>query len=576
MSIFTKVLVAQNENQQQSTNFLQGYVMSQTTQQPIAYATIYNHTTRMGTVSNSEGYFKIRINDYKDSVAVTMLGYRNYHIGLTPNNNFVSVMLRDNPLLIPEITVTAQDELYLYEAVAACESNQTKNRFIAKTYFELETYVGNKQIELIESYYHAKVHGYDIEELNLKCGRIGLQKYNDRFFVSVESSQAVNILRLFEQSNYFPQSPMGLGLKKLQKNYNLYLTKKYKDVSDHTILVIEYLPKDTVGNFFTGEVWVDSAQHKVLKITMKTAETKAHPFLPLHSDDTLKAVSMDITKTFANHNGSMVLNHIDFNYQINYKPANEASFIVSTKAILYAYDYDDKFIMPRFNFSANNISDYSKLNALPYNSAFWNNNTEFCLNDLKSRNQIFFNDPATITSKRIFAPNETFKKGLLEYPYITWNGSRISFHEFEGQQKQFQDQSKSLAMDMYDLNVKLFVDVNTIADTVNIMTAAVFDPYKSYYKFPVTNASLCFINIYFDLVEIERRELDVELQKSDRSDIALQALYDSRMAKIEAMKLKYFRETERGNNQAGITKWNQVVVDKIGINNIVVFNPYGK
>ncbi|MBL0052424.1 MAG: hypothetical protein IPP29_13395 [Bacteroidetes bacterium] len=69
-------------------------------------------------------------------------------------------------------------------------------------------------------------------------------------------------------------------------------------------------------------------------------------------------------------------------------------------------------------------------------------------------------------------------------------------------------------MDMYDLNVKLFVDVNTIADTVNIMTAAVFDPYKSYYKFPVTNASLCFINIYFDLVEIERRELDVELQRA--------------------------------------------------------------
>ncbi|MBL0052425.1 MAG: hypothetical protein IPP29_13400 [Bacteroidetes bacterium] len=93
---------------------------------------------------------------------------------------------------------------------------------------------------------------------------------------------------------------------------------------------------------------------------------------------------MDITKTFANYKGSMVLNHIDFNYQINYKPANEASFMVSTKAILYAYDYDDKFIMPRFNFSANNISDYSKLNALPYNSAFWNNNTEFCLNDLKA------------------------------------------------------------------------------------------------------------------------------------------------------------------------------------------------
>lgn len=78
------------------------------------------------------------------------------------------------------------------------------------------------------------------------------------------------------------------------------------------------------------------------------------------------------------------------------------------------------------------------------------------------------------------------------------------------------------------------------------------------------------------MVEIERRELDADLQKSDRSDIAVQALYDSRMAKIEAMKLKYFRETERGNNQAGITKWNQVVADKIGINNIVVFNPFGK
>ncbi|MBL0052426.1 MAG: carboxypeptidase-like regulatory domain-containing protein [Bacteroidetes bacterium] len=94
MSIFTNVLVAQNENQKQSTNFMQGYVMSQTTQQPIAYATIYNHTTRMGTVSNSEGYFKIKLMITKDSIAVTMLGYRNYHIGLTPNNNFVGNVTR--------------------------------------------------------------------------------------------------------------------------------------------------------------------------------------------------------------------------------------------------------------------------------------------------------------------------------------------------------------------------------------------------------------------------------------------------------------------------------------------------
>lgn len=52
--------------------------------------------------------------------------------------------------------------------------------------------------------------------------------FENRFFISSETSKALNLLKLFDDNTYFPKQPLQLSRKKIEKDYNLQLTRKYK------------------------------------------------------------------------------------------------------------------------------------------------------------------------------------------------------------------------------------------------------------------------------------------------------------------------------------------------------------
>ena len=58
-------------------------------------------------------------------------------------------------------------------------------------------------------------------------------------------------------------------------------------------------------------------------------------------------------------------------------------------------------------------------------------------------------------------------------------------------------------------------------------TAVVFDPLISYYRLPVTDTVLCFVNLYFDLMELERQALEEDIQQSDQSIETIEQLYEA-------------------------------------------------
>ena len=100
----------------------------------------------------------------------------------------------------------------------------------------------------------------------------------------------------------------------------------------------------------------------------------------------------------------------------------------------------------------------------------------------------------------------------------------------------------------------------------------IFSPYGSYYKMPIDTTTLCFINIYFDLVEIERLKLLEEINNSNRSFVEIDELYDLTVAKLNLIRKRYFKEVERGTNIEGMHKWNMYVLNNLNIDNFRIFN----
>ena len=92
----------------------------------------------------------------------------------------------------------------------------------------------------------------------------------------------------------------------------------------------------------------------------------------------------------------------------------------------------------------------------------------------------------------------------------------------------------------------------------------------------ITICTQCFINIYFDLCEIERRQLDMELKSIGEDHTASDDVYAASQTRLAKLSAQFFKETDRGLQQINMIKWNTYVFERLGIDNIAIFKPYGE
>lgn len=562
----------------QASREITGRILSATNQEPVAYANVYNKTLGKGTISNLEGYFQLPVRDVRDSVMVIFIGFQTQRIALGQQNTY-TIYLEESIQLLNEIVVRPKDNTYLADLLTRCRNKGSEFQSTAKAYYELKTYTNGRQIELEEGYYNADLQGYTVNGLTLKAGRLALQPHENRLFASLESSRAITMMKLLNKSNYFPENPMQLSKGELKRHYYLDLDKKYLSNESDSIYVIDYQPKDTSGLYFKGKIWVNTSTQQLLKINLQCGNCRRHPFIPLFRSDSIARVTFDITMTFSAEGQEMAFNHINFTYIVDYKSRikeqQELTYVAKTEAILYAYDAAHAFFIPSLDIRYSDLDDFRKVNAMPYNDFFWEHHDEYKLNDNRNSNELYFNDPESITNKSIFRSNPVLKGKLFERPFVTWSTDRVFFKEISS------DTMKGLSMgevnaDKYNLEVKHFVDINTYHDSTHILSATIFDPYESYYRLPIDNKANCFINIYFDLCEIERRKLESEIRAAlpDMNKVIQANIqFEDR---LERQKYQFLKAVDRGINQQETIKWNTYVAEQLGIDNIALFHPYSE
>lgn len=563
---------------------IEGRITDKVTSEPVPYANIYNKHLEKGTISNMDGYFRILVSSINDSVMITFIGYKDLIIPLISGKDFYKIQMEENVLTLSEVTVTPHKNYYLYSLLEKCRKNTPGNTPTSKACFELKSYREETPVELVEGYYNVKIKGYEIENLAIKSGRIALRPFNNRFFASLESSHAILMQKIIAGNEYFPMNPLELPVRKLKKHYYLDLDKKYVTNDLDSVYVIDYKPRISNGDFFEGQIWINKCKNAVIKITLYSGNSNRHPFLPLFYVHNILNVSFNITKTFQFINGEYTFNHVDFEYVIDYNGKNKAvenhteeeeKYSIKTKAVLYAYDYDRPFELPLFNLSDKAYTDYRKISAMPYNSFFWNHNNEYKLNDSLNANELFFSESKWYTSHTSFEGNKFMSKGFFEHPFVLWSSNRIKFRE------NFHDTlvnalSTGFNIDKYNLAVKLYVDLNNYNDSIDISTATIFDPYDSFYKLPVDNNTLCFINLYFDLCEIERRNMEKEMNSQKHDFTKVREIYEQYLQTLEIQKNKYFKSVERGTNKEKMLVYNGYVLKHLGIDNIKIFGVFSE
>lgn len=563
ISLYTIPSYTQNQPQQYT---IRATVMAEQTNEVLAYANVYNQQQAIGTATNLEGYFELPNNHLGDTIVVSYLGYQEvvFVVGSTPVK---IIKLSPNSNSLSEVIVASSSD-YLYDMLAKVKRNRKSKTQTAKTYFYLETFLNQEQAEVIEAYYNGTYSNYCIDKLAYKKGRIGLKAINNRYFSSTESSKLFSLHDIFTKSDFFPDNPLCLLKQASKKHYDLHLNYTYEQHGS-TIYVIGFSPKTKSKQLFSGTVWVSANNHQLIKINLKINHASIHPFL-LIGHNNFKQVDLAITKSYTTVQGQLYVDKIHFNYGLSYTDKSNKSSKIQTKAFLKAYDYKHEFILPFFSFTKHFHEDYRNFTASPYDSIFWNNSTEFRFFDRIKTVETFIADNLVDHAK--FYPQHSQKLYQLEFTYIQWSKNRVKMGQVSPETIERAMQTY-FETDRFHFNTKLYLDINIIQDSLTYQLATILDPIKTYYLFKLEKEDHAFINMYFDLLEIQKRKLETELSQIPKLTLnTITDLYQKHWQAYEETQKLFVHETNRGYNSKKMNQWNDYISKHLDINNKVFFS----
>ena len=554
---------------------VRGRIINKETREPLPYVSIMSYHSRKGTISDLQGYFKISTNGSSDSLLVSCIGFKKQVVRISDKKDWYPISLDPSIQLLNEVVIRPTDNSYLFDLLLDCRKKAGKDTKTAKAYYELKSYVSGQQIELIEAFFNAETQAYDLKELDLKAGRFALKNSGNRFFMSRESSRAIILNALFAESDLFPESPLSMTKSIMKKRFWLELEKKYLDNNKDSVYVIRYMPRDTSGLHFQGRIWLNPNKKYLLKTTFECSNCKRSPFMPLFSLDNLSSIGIFITRTYKEIDAKMFINHTDFTYSFNYESrtgkSNQTHYSLLTNAVIHIFDYDNTFLLPVFEFDPACVRDYEKINAMPYNQFFWDYNDEFQMIDHDNRNSQFYEENEEFSNKNWYKANPAFIK-VYEKPFITWSEKRVLIKDVSNETSAQIPSSSGLIANKYKLGIKIFMDINTYSDSTNVITSSVFDPWETFYNLPVDSATNCFLNIIFDIYEIERRHFVKSLPVNGNNTSEILRAHAALTEKLNSMQQRYLSEVDRGTRIKELKKWNQIVIDNLGINNMDLFN----
>ena len=577
------------------------------TKEPLGFCNVAIKGTKKGTITNSDGVFSISVDILKDIIIISYLGYENKTIKAKELVQKPEILLLKKAFALQEISVHADNE-YLYDIMIKCRKKlmENKTKKVSKVYYGLETdsktisvwYPGikgdtlnyfkmdsvnntEKPVELLECFYNATVNGTTINKLEFKNGRTALAVI-ENYFMTYGSSKAFSKIVLTDKNDGFPALPFQFGKNTMEKHFNLELS--YYDGSSYNI---KFSPRKEFSKYFSGEVWIEKETFNLLKIHFKTKNSTIHPFLPNFPNDSIKNVSMDVTNTYKTEDNMVLPDHIFFNYSFTYFSRKDSAFlfyknmnrVIQSKGILFFYDYNHPFILPYFDYiNDTQYDDYHIMSFIPYNEDFWNNNSTLILTK-KQREEfdLLVNDGQLINYRMNNYGDDFLRRtsmcnvGHFEFFYAFWSSCKRIVPNTSSPQFETYSMDKinqNIRTDLYKLKVQILLDIVESNDSLLCKSYTVFDNYQSFYHLPLNQYSNAFLNIYFDICEIERRKMQNKLNSKNYTASQIDTIYNETMTNMDIITNRYLKEVNVGDNDKLFRQWNKYVFDNLSIDNI--------
>lgn len=241
---------------------IQGKIMDERTRNPIIFANVYLAGTNIGTVSNSEGEFLLKIPLFTENrtIVISSIGYKNYEISFErfePEPNRIEIELAPSPIPIEAVTIINRDASELVNAALRKIPENYSNLPVMVTSFYRETIKQNRNYVAVSE---AVLDGYKASYTNMG----GVDRV--KIFKGRKSTDVKRMDTVLFKLQGGPQTMFMLDIVKNPRElfeeevmgYYIYQMGGIVNIDDRQAYVVEFDQLEHIDfPLYSGKIYID-------------------------------------------------------------------------------------------------------------------------------------------------------------------------------------------------------------------------------------------------------------------------------------------------------------------------------
>ena len=261
---------------------IMGKVCDDSTNIPLQYASILLAGTNRGTISNSDGEFKLKVENKPCTLIVRYVGYETDTVKISiPADKIVMIKMVRQPVTLSEVVVTDEDPAYaiIREAIKRKKVNRKGLKNFEYNVYSKNIFASEGEVDLLEETF---LKGYSLvgkweKEFILKTHKTeNLKKEKDNFDIKFSdkrfldfSSDTLDIL----------MNKLFLPLADNAFDYYNYKLLNIIETSSAPIYVIKVIPKSKIQPLVQGKIYIEGENYAICKVELSTSKGVRFPYI---------------------------------------------------------------------------------------------------------------------------------------------------------------------------------------------------------------------------------------------------------------------------------------------------------
>lgn len=519
------------------------------------------------TITNGEGVFEIQNIKPNDKIILRKAGIFSDTITINEIDKNQVVYIQTACVKINKDKFSQDD---LAKLILDIRKTRNYKHHKSKGYVYTEATENGRQMEVSEVYHNVTLTDYEVEYLDLKNGRIASLKHD-----SIERSQLVILAErflhfdLFSKEDFKFKTPLNFSKKELINTYDI-TPIQWNVIGVDTIIKLRIDKKNIEERLFNAVFWIDIKSGELLKLRLESKNKffNEDKIKSLFKEiDVVEQIEMDYTQV----NESMLPAVTSVYVSKHYTDTNDVPTTFEIQTDLVLYDYESSFQLPLINEYEDKSSTYQIMSPCFYDENFWQINSQLKYANNSARNRFFKQYYLNKMNSDKFVE---FNGRVVVPRFIPWSYERLVItYDNIYPSGRYAENADAHA---FKFAIQSYLDINTFNDSTVAFSKLVYNTEESYYGFEISLKTQIFFNIYFDFLELRRRAFVEEISGKKLSEEAIKNVHLKFMKENEALRIKLFRDIERGNNEEQLKEWNEYILQHLGIDNIAIFNDFAK